>query len=287
MLATFTRKLALTLDMIKFKHSVFALPFALTSLFFATNGKPSARQFILIVLCMVSARTAAMTFNRIVDRDIDEINPRTKSRPIPAGQLSLRFSIVFCLVACGLFIFFASLFNQLTLLLSPAALLIILGYSLTKRFTHLTQFFLGLALGISPLATWIAITGSISPFPALLGAGVFFWVAGFDLIYSCQDYDFDKANDLKNLVVKIGVAKALTLSKMLHGLCLAFFLLAGLNLNLRIFYLTGLIVMSGFLIYEHRIITPTDLSRVDLAFFTLNGYVALSFFIFSILEIYG
>jgi 4-hydroxybenzoate polyprenyltransferase len=143
-----------------------------------------------------------------------------------------------------------------------------------------------LALGISPLATWIAITGTVSPFPALLGAGVFFWVAGFDLIYSCQDYDFDKTHDLKNLVVKTGVAKALTFSKIAHVLCLTFFLLAGLNLNLGTFYTIGLIVMAGFLIYEHRLVSPTDLSRVDLAFFTLNGYVAVSFFVFSLLEIY-
>jgi 4-hydroxybenzoate polyprenyltransferase len=135
MLTTFSRKLALTLDMIKFKHSVFALPFALTSLFFATNGQPSGRQLLLMILCMISARTAAMTFNRIVDHDIDKINPRTQSRPIPAGQLSLRFGTIFCLIACGLFIFFSSFFNQLTFLLSPVALLIVLGYSLTKRFT--------------------------------------------------------------------------------------------------------------------------------------------------------
>lgn len=141
-------------------------------------------------------------------------------------------------------------------------------------------------MGISPLATWIAITGTVSLFSLFLGAGVFFWVAGFDLIYSCQDYDFDKAHNLKNIVVKIGIAKALTLSKIAHILCLAFFLLAGLNLNLGTFYNIGLIVMAACLIYEHRLVTPTDLSRVDLAFFTLNGYVAVSFFIFSLLEIY-
>ena len=183
----FFKKLNLTLEMIKFKHSLFALTFALTSLIFSSQGLPNILTFFVIVLCMVTARNAAMSFNRIVDRDIDALNPRTSSRPLASGTLSLNFSKVFCLSNAILFMALSSYFNWLSFLLSPLALFIVLGYSLTKRFTHFTQFFLGLALGISPLAVSIAITGTLSLFSILLGCAVFFWVSGFDLIYSCQD----------------------------------------------------------------------------------------------------
>lgn len=285
-MTSFTKKLFLTLDMIKFQHSIFALPFALTSLFFATQGRPSLRQFILIVLCMVTARNAAMSFNRIVDRDIDRANPRTQNRPIPRGELSLRFSIGFCVFNALLFIFITGFFNHLTFLLSPLALAIVLAYSLTKRFTHATQFFLGLALGVSPLATWIAVTGTLTVFPILLGVGVFFWVAGFDLIYSCQDVAFDRQHGLKNLVVRLGINNALLLAKILHALCVVSFILAGRSLGLGASYFAGIIFITMVLIYEHTLVRPNDLSRVNVAFFTLNGYVSLSFFGFSLLQIY-
>lgn len=282
----FVQKLALTLDMIKFPHSVFALPFALASALFAADGAPGIRQFLLIVACMVTARNAAMTFNRIVDRKIDALNPRTKTRPLAAGTLPLGFSVVFCAVNCVLFIASAALFNRLTLFLAPVAIVIVLGYSLTKRFTHYTQFFLGLALGSAPVAAWIALTGTVEPFPLYLGAGVLFWVAGFDLIYSCQDYEFDRAHGVKNLVAKHGIAAGLRIARLCHLLCALLFITAGLKAELGLWYFLGTAVIAGFLSYEHALVKPDDLSRVNAAFFTMNGVVSLSFFAFSLLEIY-
>lgn len=283
---TFVQKLSTTLDMIKFKHSIFALPFALSSFFLATNGNPELKTLLLIIAAMVTARSAAMTFNRIVDRDIDALNPRTQSRPLASGTLSLKFSVIFCLINSVLFIFISSLFNKLTFILSPFALAILLGYSLTKRFTHITQFFLGIALGISPIAAWIAATGTISLYSLILGLAVCLWVAGFDLIYSCQDYQFDKQNDLKNIVVKLGIQNALRLAKGLHILALTAFLLAGYFHHMGVIYYLGAIFIAAFLVYEHSLVKSHDLSKVDMAFFTLNGYVAILYFIFTLLDIY-
>lgn len=283
---TFTRKLILTLDMIKFPHAVFALPFALASALFAAHGNPEWRPIILIVACMVTARNAAMTFNRIVDRRMDALNPRTKDRPLAAGTLPLGFSIAFCAVNAALFIAAAALFNRLTLVLSPIALAVVFGYSLTKRFTHYTQFFLGIALGSAPVAAWIALTGRIDAFPLYLGAGVLFWVAGFDLIYSCQDYDFDRTHDVKNLVAKHGIATGLRIARLCHVLCVLLFATGGLKAELGFWYFAGVAVMAGFLAHEHGMVKHNDLSRVNAAFFTMNGMVSLSFLAFSLLEIY-
>lgn len=283
----FFQKVLITLDMIKFQHSLFAMPFALASLFYATRGLPGWKTFLLIVLAMVTARNAAMSFNRIADLAIDQKNPRTQNWPLVRGDLSRLFATSFCVVNCGLFLFTAFLLNPLALLLSPIVLIILLGYSLTKRFTHFTQIFLGLALGISPLGAWIAATGSFHLFPALLGVGVLFWVAGFDLIYSMQDDDFDRTQGIKNLVVWLGREKALNLSRMFHALCIGFFLLAGFYQGLGLWYFSGIFLMGGFLVYEHRLISPENLSRINKAFFTINGYVSLSFLVFSLLDIYG
>lgn len=283
---TFIKKLTLTLDMIKFQHSIFALPFALASLFFATNGYPSATMLLLIILCMITARNTAMTFNRIVDYDIDKKNPRTASRPLVNGTLSMPFSIAFCVINALIFILFTYFLNDLAFYLSPLALLILLGYSLTKRFTHFTQFFLGLALGISPVAAWIAVTGEISSFSLFLGGAVLFWVAGFDLIYSSLDYEFDKTNNLKNIVVLLGIPQSLMLSRFFHLISFLLFLLAGWTLNVGWIYYFGILVMGSFLIYEHSLVKASDLSKVDAAFFTMNGYIAMSFLIFSLIEIY-
>lgn len=279
-------KLKLTLSMIKFQHSIFAFPFALASALVATNGKPKITDIIFIILAMVTARNAAMSFNRIADRRLDALNPRTANREIPSGKLSPTFSVVFCVVNSALFILITSYFNYLTLLLSPVALLIILGYSLTKRFTSYTQIFLGLSLGIAPMAAWIALTGTLSSFSLLLGSAVLFWVAGFDLIYSTLDHDFDKKNGYKNLVVKLGISRALFLSRFSHGLCLVLFFLAGIQENLGWIYHLGLIAIFILLIYEHSLVKANDLSRVNMAFFTLNGYVAIVYFIFTAIAIY-
>lgn len=283
---TFTQKLSLTLSMIKFKHSVFAMPFALAALLFATSGRPAPLDILLIVLCMITARNAAMSFNRLVDWKFDAANPRTQNREIPSGKLSLSFCTGFCLVNCALFIGLSSFFNSLAFALSPVALIILLGYSLTKRFTSLTQIFLGLALGLSPSATWVALTGEITLFPLLLSAGVLFWVAGFDLIYSTQDYEYDKSKGLKNIVVKLGIPGALWLSRTFHLACIGFFVAGGLTFGLSMVYFAGIAIMAGFLVYEQSLVKPHDLSKVNMAFFALNGYVSMIFLATAILEIY-
>jgi len=279
-------RIYLTLGMIKFQHSIFALPFALISVFVASNGNPGVFNFLLIVLAMITARNSAMTFNRIVDRHMDKKNPRTRDREIPSGQLSLKFAMIFGVTNIILFVIVSLYFNMLTFLLSPLALLIILGYSLTKRFTHYTQFYLGLALGCSPIAAWIAMTGSLAWFPVILGLAVMFWVAGFDFIYSTLDYNFDQEHKVKNLVVKFGVTRSLTISGVVHIFAVLFFVLAGFINGMHLFYYLGCLLTAVLLVYEHRTVKPQDLSRVNMAFFTLNGYVSLFFFAFVLLDIY-
>lgn len=273
--------------MIKFQHTIFALPFVLTSVLIITNGKPQIVDLLFIILAMVTARNAAMSFNRIADRHLDALNPRTANREIPSGKLSLSFTVGFCMINSVLFILVTSYFNQLTLMLSPIALLIILSYSLTKRFTSCTQVFLGLALGIAPMAADIALTESVSFFSLFLGGAVLFWVSGFDLIYSTLDHDFDKKHGVKNLVVKLGISRALLLSRFFHGLCLMLFFLAGTQADLGWVYHLGLIAILVLLIYEHSLVTAHDLSRVNMAFFTLNGYVAMVYFIFTAIATYA
>jgi 4-hydroxybenzoate polyprenyltransferase len=273
--------------MIKFQHSVFALPFALATVLVATHGQPKIMDLIFIILAMITARNAAMSFNRIADHRLDALNPRTANREIPRGKLSLRFTVGFCIINSILFILVTSYFNRLTLILSPITLLIILGYSLAKRFTNYTQVFLGLALGIAPIAADVALTERVSAFSWFLGWAVLFWVAGFDLIYSTLDHDFDKKNGMKNLVVKLGISRALFLSRFFHGLCLVLFFLAGHQANLNWIYYFGLIVILVLLIYEHSLVKANDLSRVNMAFFTLNGYVAMVYFLFISIAIYA
>ena len=287
MATTFFQKLKLTLGMIKFQHSIFALPFALSMVFYATHGHPQPRELLLVVLCMITARNAAMSFNRIVDRHFDAKNPRTQNREIPTGLLSLGFAKGFCLINCVLFIIFSLFFNNLTLILSPFALCVVLGYSLTKRFTHLTQLFLGISLGIAPIAAWIALTGQIALFPCLVGLAVTFWVAGFDLIYSTLDHDYDKAHGLKNIVVRLGVAKALQLSRFLHILSFALFMTAGWVMNFSTVYFVGISLMGLCLGYEHSLVKAHDLSRVNAAFFTLNGFVSMIFLITTLVVVYS
>lgn len=281
----FWQKLVLTLRMIKIQHSIFALPFALASVFVATQGRPRVYSLILIVLAMVTARNSAMSFNRIVDRHFDKANPRTQNREIPSGKLSLEFSILFCTVNVLLFVLISLLFNNLAFILSPVVLIIILGYSFTKRFTHYTQFFIGLSLGIAPIAAWIALTGTLSIFPVLLGLAVLCWVAGFDIIYTTLDYDFDKNYGLKNMVVQWGIKRSLIISKGLHVLSVVFLILAGILGHLGLIYFAGSLVCGVLLAYEQSLVNPTDLSKVNMAFFTLNGYVSLLFLAFVLFDV--
>jgi 4-hydroxybenzoate polyprenyltransferase len=285
----FLKRLRLTLDMIKFEHSVFALPFALTGalLAFRQSGFPEhftdARAWwtiLWIVVAMVGARSAAMAFNRLVDAEIDARNPRTKSRHIPAGLLSRAFGWGFTLAASALFLFAAWELNTLCFRLAPLALAIVFAYSFTKRFTHLSHLVLGFALGIAPAAAWIAVRGSLDPRILLLTAAVTFWTAGFDIIYSCQDYEFDNELQLYSVPRLCGIPKALMIARALHVLMIVCLLTLVWQLNLGVLSLVGVAAVTALLIYEHGLVKPNDLSRVNAAFFTMNGWVSVLFFVF-------
>ena len=274
-------------EMVKFSHSVFALPFALASLLFASQGFPPLRTFILIVLAMVFARNTAMAFNRLIDANLDAQNPRTAVRHIPKGLLSKEFVLIFIVINALLFIATASFFNPLTLWLSPVALFILCFYSLTKRWTHFTQLFLGLSLGIAPIGAWIAVKGTLEAFPLILGVAVMFWVAGFDLIYATQDYDFDREKGLKSLVVRLGIHRALWLSRLLHLLTVILLAALGIIYHLGLPYVATVLVITVFLAYEQSLVRANDLSRVNAAFFNINGIIGIIFLAGMILELFS
>jgi 4-hydroxybenzoate polyprenyltransferase len=272
-------RVRVTLEMIKFEHSVFALPFALTGAMLAVRGWPTWRQFAWLIVAMVAARSAAMTFNRIVDLKFDTLNPRTQARALPAGQLSFRFAAGFTVASCALLVLAAYELNPLAFKLSPVAVAILLGYSFTKRFTLLTHLVLGFCLGMSPIAAWIALRGDLSVSVLLLGAAVTFWVAGFDIIYACQDVEFDHALSLHSIPRRYGIAAALYVSAALHLLMLGLLVMVARMENLGWLALAGLAAVAVLLAYEHALVKPSDLSRVNAAFFTVNGYVSLLFFV--------
>ena len=287
----FWKRLRLTLDMIKFEHSVFALPFALTGAMLAFREHPVASavmwtKVLWIVVAMVAARSAAMAFNRILDAGIDGKNPRTSARHLPAGLLSQGFAWGFVTVACIVFPLAAAALNPLCLELSPLALAIVFVYSFTKRFTSLSHLVLGFALGIAPAAAWIAVTGGLDLRILWLTAAVMFWTAGFDVIYSCQDYDFDCREGLFSLPRRFGIAAALRLSKVFHIAMI--FCLANLVIRFQLGWisLAGIAVVMALLLYEHSLVKADDLSRVNAAFFTVNGYVSVLFFVFWAADIY-
>jgi len=278
------------LEMIKFEHSIFALPFAMIGMLW---GSISVRQtawpgwwaFSWIIVAMVSCRSAAMAFNRIADRDIDAQNPRTKSRAIPAGILRLSQATFFFIASCAIFFIAAAMLNRLTLLLSPVALGVTLLYSYTKRFTPLSHFILGLSLGIAPAAAWIGVTGTLSWSIIAVTAAVLFWTAGFDIIYSLQDVAFDKDHKLRSLPETIGVPNALLISRICHALAVSFLVVAGFALNRGAIYFAGVIATALLLTYEQSLVKPNDLSKVNMAFFTLNGFVSIGVFAFALIDI--
>lgn len=274
------------LEMIKFEHSVFALPFAMVGMVWAApTGWPGWRVFLLIVLCMVSARSAAMAYNRIADRDIDAANPRTKTRAIPAGLLTLRQSSVFFYASCVVFFVGAFLLNTLTLALSPVALFTILFYSRTKRFTPLSHFVLGLSLGISPAAAWAAVNGTLGWAVLPVSLAVMLWTAGFDVIYSLQDEEFDRANGLRSLPETLGKKRALAVSRACHTIAVALLSLGVYAIGAGVLAWIGVLFAALLLAYEQSLVRPDDLSRVNLAFFTLNGFVSLGFFLFVLADV--
>jgi len=273
------RSTRITLEMIKWEHSIFALPFALTGAVLAANGWPPLRILLWIIVCMVSARSAAMAFNRWADARLDAANPRTTMRAIPAGQLSANFVLAFTIIAACIFLFAAAMLNRLTLELAPLALAVVLAYSYMKRLTRWSHLVLGLALGIAPSAAWIAVRGSYDARALLLTAIVILWVGGFDILYACQDYDHDRRAGLFSIPAAIGLQGAFWTARAMHlGMVALLFVLV------RTFHLgpiaaAGMALVALLLVYEHFIISPKDLSRMNAAFFTLNGVISVVFFL--------
>jgi 4-hydroxybenzoate polyprenyltransferase len=272
------------LEMIKFEHSVFALPFALTGALLAAratrNSWPTLGQILWIVVAMVAARSAAMTINRIVDLRYDRENPRTKQRALATGALSVSFAWTFTLIAVAVFVLAAWQLNPLAFKLSPVALIVLFFYSFTKRFTSWSHFFLGFALGISPAAAWIAVTGRLDPRILILCAGVTLWVGGFDVLYACQDIDYDQRAGLFSIPKRFGIANALLIARIMHISVVA--LLAWLAASFALPWpaWAGIAVVAALLAYEHSLVKADDLSKLDAAFFTVNGYISLLFLLF-------
>ena len=272
------------LEMIKFEHSVFALPFALTGALLAarasTHGWPTLRQILWIIVAMVAARSAAMTINRIADIRYDKENPRTKMRALATGELSVSFAWTFTLVAVVVFFLAAWQLNPLALKLAPVALLILFFYSYTKRFTNWSHLFLGFALGISPAAAWIAITGSLNWHMLILSGAVTLWVGGFDVLYACQDVEFDKGAGLFSVPKRFGIANALRIARLMHLGVVALLSWLAYSFGLPWPAWAGIVVVASLLAYEHSLVKANDLSRLNAAFFTVNGYISMLYLLF-------
>jgi 4-hydroxybenzoate polyprenyltransferase len=264
--------------MIKWEHSIFALPFALCGAMLAAGGVPTLRQLAWIIVAMVAARSAAMAFNRLADASIDAANPRTQTRALPAGTLSRGFVSSFVVLSCLIFVFAASQLNRLALELSPVALAVVLFYSYTKRFTRWSHLVLGFALGIAPAAAWIAIRGSLDPRILLLTVSVTFWVGGFDVLYACQDYEFDHSAGLHSVPRYFGIARALTIARVFHVMMLLSLLGLVAAFGLGKIAATGVVVVALLITYEHSLVKANDLSKLNAAFFTMNGVISVVLF---------
>jgi 4-hydroxybenzoate polyprenyltransferase len=274
--STVVRNMQLTLEMIKIEHTLFALPFAFLGAVLAANGLPSLGQLFWIIVSMVGARSAAMAFNRLADRSYDARNPRTSTRALPAGLLSVGFVWAFTIVSAGVFFVAAAMLNRLTLILAPIALASVLLYSFTKRWTLLSHVVLGWCLSIAPTGAWIAVRGEIgSPVPLLLSLVVLLWTAGFDVLYACQDYEFDRREGLRSIPARVGISRALWIARFLHAG--AFLALVWLYLVTKLgpIALLGVVATAGLLLYQHRLVRANDLSRLNAAFFTTNAFVSI------------
>ncbi|CCO06957.1 UbiA-like polyprenyltransferase [Desulforamulus hydrothermalis] len=278
-------KLKIFLQMIKFEHTVFALPFAYIGALLTEQRIPAPHHIIWITLAMVGARTAAMSFNRLVDRRIDAKNPRTAGRALPRGLLGVTEVWIYILLSFGLLAVSAYNLSPLAFKLFPVAVFALSFYSYTKRFTWTCHFWCGIALGLAPLGAWVAITDSFHPAPILLGIGVLLWVAGFDIIYACDDYDFDRREGIFSIPARFGIKNALRISTIVHVLAPLCFLAVGLLLNLGLFYFMGVVIACGLLAYQHILVTPEDLSRTGVAFFQLNGTLSVMMFICTVADI--
>lgn len=278
------------LSLVKFSHTIFALPFAVIGFFLgitSSNSSFSMRLFVLMLLCMVFARSAAMAFNRFIDRRFDKKNARTAIREIPAGIIKPQSALLFVILNCVCFITATYFINTICFYLSPVALAVVLGYSYTKRFTALCHVVLGIGLALAPIGAYLAVTGVFAVLPLLFSFTVLFWVSGFDVIYALQDEEFDKSQQLKSIPVWLGKRGALSLSNILHLLSAAFVIYAGMYAHFGIWYWVGVVVFCGLLIYQHSLVKPDDLSKVTLAFATVNGIASVIFSVFVLLELVG
>ncbi len=281
------KKIGLYLKFVKFSHTVFALPFALIGYFLAyKQAHPSWISFILILLAMVFARSAAMGFNRYADRYFDKLNARTANRELPSGKISEKQALIFVAVSASLFILVTYFMNKLVFYLSPVALAIILGYSYTKRFTNLTHLILGLGLSLAPIGAYLAVIPKFSLEPIMFSLIVLFWVAGFDIIYALQDYQFDKTHGLKSLPVALGKKNALDLSVFFHIVTAVLVIATGIIFDFHVLYWIGSAIFIGLLIYQHLLVKPDDLSKVGIAFGTVNGFASIIYATFVILDLF-
>lgn len=278
------QKVSLYLRMIKFSHSIFALPFALTSAVIASEGIPPGKTLFWIIVAMVSARTAAMGLNRVIDREIDRANPRTARREIPSGKVRPVEAIIFVAISISLLVLSAYMLNPLCLKLSPLAIVFIILYSYTKRFTWLSHFILGITISAAPIGAWIAVTGSLDLRIIPMGIAVVFWLAGFDILYALQDIDFDRSYGLFSIPSRFGIKRSITLSRLCHLIAYLLLMYSGLVLHLSYPYYIGMMITAGLFIYEHSLVKPDDLSKLDMAFFNMNGYISVTVFLFTFLN---
>jgi 4-hydroxybenzoate polyprenyltransferase len=277
------------LSLVLFAHTIFAMPFALIGFFLAvtTTTHPfNWMKLVFMLLCMVFARNSAMAFNRYLDRNIDGKNPRTLIRDIPSGKIPAKNALIFTVINCVLFIFTTYFINPLCFYLSPVALLVVLGYSYTKRFTPLCHFILGIGLGLAPIGAYLAVTGEFALLPVLFSFAVVCWVSGFDIIYALQDDEFDKRENLYSIPAWLGRKNALTISSLLHVVCMIFLILPLFFTDLGGFYITGILIFTALLIYQHRLVRPDDLSKVNRAFGTTNGIASVIFAVCFLLDVY-
>ena len=276
------QKVSLYLKMIKFSHSVFALPFAFTAALIAASGIPSLNQIFWITVAMVGARSGAMGLNRIIDRRIDRDNPRTAGREIPKGLIKVSEAVVFVMISFGCMAAAAYMLNPLCLMLSPIAIAVLFLYSFTKRFTWAAHFVLGLAISAAPLGAWIAVRGTFDPAVMPLVIAVIFWLAGFDVLYALQDREFDAQYGLYSIPRRFGIARSLLLARVFHAAAYGLLLLNGALFRLNAPYWAGMIIIAGLFLYEHSLVNKDDLSRLDMAFFNMNGYISMTVFLFTL-----
>ncbi|OGW39596.1 MAG: 4-hydroxybenzoate octaprenyltransferase [Nitrospirae bacterium GWD2_57_9] len=278
-------KIKIILEMIKFEHTIFALPFAFTGALLAANGLPLWRTIFWITVAMVGARSAAMGFNRWADRDVDAENPRTKVRALPRGLVTPVQVMLFTVISSLALVLAAYMLNPLSFYLSPVALAVVFFYSYTKRFTFLSHAFLGLAICLAPIGAWIAVTGRLEAPALVLGAAVLFWLLGFDVLYALQDMDFDRGAGLHSIPQRFGIGRSLWISRVSHAVTMLALIWLSFLLPLGWLYLAGVVAAAFLIVYEHTLVKENDLSKLNIAFFNMNGYISVTIFLFTLLEV--